>query len=233
MGSLQCAARLFVARHGEAEYETDLCTDDGGGLTTLGRRQARELADQLQGERIARVWTSPLSRAVQTAEIAAAALGVDVVVREGLREYGVGSLAGTEIGEKEYFEGVFRQWVEGDESARIDGGERIVDVVGRVQGVLQEAADAHPGEAVLVVSHGGAILATLPQLVGLPRSRGLGVTLPNCGAIEVEADADGWRLGVRSLASAQQEEQGGGPGQGGGDGAGGQAGADGPGLVHL
>ena len=194
MSSLHCPARILVARHGEAEYETAVCSDDGGSLTALGRRQARELADRLRGERVARVWTSSLSRAVQTAEIAAAGLGVDVVVREGLREYGVGSAAGTAVGEKEYFEGVFRRWVGGDDTTRIDGGERITDFVRRVGAVFEEAADAHPGEAVLVVSHGGAILATVPQLVGLPRARGLGVTLANCGVIELEKDADGWRL---------------------------------------
>ncbi|GAA1792304.1 histidine phosphatase family protein [Nocardioides hankookensis] len=194
MTSLQCPARVLVARHGEAEYETEVCSDDGGSLTAAGREQARGLAQRLAGERVARVWTSSLSRAVQTAEIAAAPLGVDVVVREGLREYGVGSLAGSTTGEQEYFSGLFRRWAEGDDSIRIDGGELISDFVGRVGAVLEEAADAHPGETVLVVSHGGAILATVPQLVGLPRTRGLGIVLANCGVIELEKDADGWRL---------------------------------------
>jgi probable phosphoglycerate mutase len=194
MSSLQCAARLLVARHGEAEYETDLCTDAGGSLTTLGRRQARELAERLRGQRIAHVWTSPLSRAVQTAEIVAAALDIDVVVREGLREYGVGSLAGTDGDEATTIGPVFQAWTEGDEAATIAGGERVGAIVSRVQSALDEAADAHPGEAVLVVSHGGAILATVPQLVGLPRGRGLGKVLPNCGVVELEKDAEGWRL---------------------------------------
>ena len=194
MSSLQCPARILVARHGEAEYETDLCSDHGGSLTPLGRKQARELGTSLLGERVARVWTSPLSRAVQTAEIAAGVLGVDVVVREDLREYGVGRLAGTQLHEKAYFEGVFRRWVEGDDDAAIDGGERVAEVVARVEGVLREVADEHRGETALVISHGGAMLATLPQLAGLPRRRGLGVTLPNCGVIGLEADADGWQL---------------------------------------
>jgi probable phosphoglycerate mutase len=194
VSSLQCATRLFVARHGEAEYESELCGDQGGSLTALGRRQARELAERLKGERIARIWTSPLSRAVQTAEIAAAALGVDVVVREGLREYGVGSLAGTDGDEATTIGPVFLAWTRGDDTATIDGGERVADVVARVEGVLREVADAHPGECVLVVGHGGAILATVPQLVGLPRGYGLGKVLPNCGLVELEADADGWRL---------------------------------------
>lgn len=194
MSSLHCPARVLVARHGEAEYETDLCNDHGGSLTALGRKQARELGTSLLGERVARVWTSPMSRAVQTAEIAAGLLGVDVVVREDLREYGVGRLAGTSRHEKAYFEEVFRRWAEGDEDAEIDGGERIGELVARVEGVLREVADEHRGETALVVSHGGAMLATLPQLAGLPRRRGLGVTLPNCGVIGLEGDADGWQL---------------------------------------
>ena len=194
MSSLQCPARLLVARHGEAEYETDLCSDQGGSLTALGRKQARGLGESLRAERVARVWCSPLSRAVQTAEIAAGTLGVDVVVREDLREYGVGALAGTPAHDKEYFEGVFRRWVDGDPDAAIAGGERIDDLVARVQAVLEEIADEHRGEAALVVGHGGSMLATLPQLAGLPRSRGWGVTLPNCGVIGLDADADGWRI---------------------------------------
>lgn len=193
MSSLHCAARLFVARHGEAEYETDEASNDGGSLTRLGRDQARVLGERLLPERIARVWTSSLSRAVQTAEIAAGWLGCDVVVREGLREYAVGTGRSHEDGAAHH-EAVFRAWCEGDDTARIEGGEAVAHVVARVTAVLDEIADEHPGESVLVVSHGGAILATLPQLAGLHRGAGVGVTLPNCGILEVERDADGWRL---------------------------------------
>ncbi len=194
---------VLVARHGEAAYETDLCTDDGGSLTGLGRQQSRDLAERLQGERISRVWSSSLSRAVQTAEIVAAALGVEVDVREGLREYGVGSLAGTDGDEAAVILPVVQAWIEGDDDATIPGGETISGIVARVQAVLEEAVEAHPGEAaVLVVTHGGAMMATLPQLVGLPRGSALGVSIPNCAVIGLEKDADGWRLVSGSLGPA-------------------------------
>ena len=194
MSSLQCPARILVARHGEAEYETELTSNDGGSLSSLGRKQARALGERLAGERVARVWTSSLSRAVQTAEIAAGVLGTDVVVREGLREYGVGDAANTHVAGAAYFESVFRQWAEGDDAARIPGGERIADTDGRVQSPLRAIADEHRGETVLVISHGGAMLASLPPLVGLPRAYAAGVSLRNCGVVELEVDADGWRL---------------------------------------
>ena len=49
MGDLQCAARIFVARHGAADYESELLSDAGGWLSPLGRRQSRELADLVRG----------------------------------------------------------------------------------------------------------------------------------------------------------------------------------------
>jgi 2,3-bisphosphoglycerate-dependent phosphoglycerate mutase len=199
VSALQCPTRLLVARHGEAEYESTTVTDDGGSLTARGRAQARALAEELRGERIARIWCSPLSRAVQTAEIVAAALStdgsrVDVVVREGLREYGVGSLAGTPADEREELGPVFAAWAGGDDEAAIPGGERLGDIVARMGAVLEEIADQHRGEAVLVVGHGGSILTALPELVGRPRASACDLTLPHAGHVELEVDADGWRL---------------------------------------
>ncbi|MGL5928059.1 MAG: histidine phosphatase family protein [Dermatophilaceae bacterium] len=189
--------RVFLARHGEAEYETTLTTDDGGMLTAVGRRQARDLGLELQHEHITQVWTSPLSRAVQTAELAAGVLDVDVVVREGLREYGVGAIAGTVVDEATALRPVFAAWLAGDDAARIDGGERISDIVARVRGVLDELTPAHLGESVLVVSHGGAIQLTVPELVGMPRAAARDLVLPGGGHLLLEAETDRWHLVTR------------------------------------
>lgn len=193
MSDLHCPSRVLLARHGEAEYESGLTTDDGGSLTAAGRQQARDLGERLSDRHVARVWCSPLSRAVQTAEIAASILGVDVVVREGLREYGVGAIAGTTADEAAAIGPVFEAWLGGDDTARIPGGERIADVVARVRRVLEEVADAHRGEAVLVVGHGGAVMATVPVLVGAPRALAHDLVLPGGGHLELEVDEDGWR----------------------------------------
>lgn len=192
MTDLQCAARVFVARHGEAVYESELLSDSGGWLSPLGREQAKALAAQLAPERIARVWCSSMARAVQTAEIVAGVLGVDVVVREGLREFGVGHAAGT-TGDPDPFRGTFAAWKVGDLDARIPGAESGAEVVERYEAVLEEVADNHRGEAVLVISHGGVMCMALPALArNLAVSHGHDLPMPNCGVVAVEADADGW-----------------------------------------
>ena len=192
MTDLQCAARVFVARHGEADYESELLSDAGGWLSPLGRDQARELAESMAGERIARVWTSDMARAVQTGEIVAARLGVDVMVRTGLREFGVGHAAGTN-GVPDPFAETFASWLDGDLAARIPGAESGVEVVERYGAVLDEIADEHRGESVLVISHGGVMCMALSALAGnLSLSHSRDLPMPNCGVVAVEADADGW-----------------------------------------
>jgi probable phosphoglycerate mutase len=192
MADLQCAARVFVARHGEAVYESPLLSDSGGWLSPRGREQAKALAVTLASERIARVWSSSMARAVQTAEIVAGVLGVDVVVREGLREFGVGDHAGG-TGDPDPFGDTFSAWLAGDLDARIAGAESGAEVIGRVSGVLEEVADAHRGEAALVISHGGAICTAVPSLAtNLAPGHAWDRPLANCEVVALESDADGW-----------------------------------------
>ena len=192
MSDLQCAARVFVARHGEALYESELLSDAGGWLSPLGRQQAKDLAASLAAERISRVWASDMARAVQTAEIVAGVLDVDVVVRTGLREFGVGDAAGT-TGDPDPFAETFTAWVAGDHLARIPGGESGEEVVERLTTVLDEIADQHRGEAALVISHGGVMSMALAALArNLPAAHGHRRPMPHCGVVALEADADGW-----------------------------------------
>src|SRR3954452_5929021 len=136
MSSLQCATTLILARHGAAEYEANEWAE-GGSLTAKGRRQSEALAESLGGRRVAHVWTSPLARAVQTAEIAAARLGVAVTTRLGMREFDAGSLA-ERPDDLDPLLAVYDHWLAGDLDARLPGGETATEVVSRLRDVLQE-----------------------------------------------------------------------------------------------
>lgn len=199
MSDLQCPARIVLARHAETEYESPLLLDHGGTLTPAGRDQARRLGDSLRGERVARVVSSTVSRAVQTAELAAGALGVDVVVREGLQEFASGEHRGRPAG-RQLFDPVLDRWLGGDLEARIPGAESGVEVATRARAVLEDLADLHRGETLLVVGHGGTMLATLVGLLGPAGLRGPGSAaredfrISYCECLTIEGDGDGWRL---------------------------------------
>jgi 2,3-bisphosphoglycerate-dependent phosphoglycerate mutase len=195
MSDVHCPARLIVARHGEAAYESDTMTDSGGSLTALGRAQARELGQRLAGERVAGVVCSELSRAVQTAEIAAAVLDLPVEVRRGLQEFAVGDFLGRPW-DPGVFDPVVAGWLAGDLGAAVPGGETGEQVAGRVLAVLDDVADRFRGETVLTVSHGGVILALMGRLApGSPFAPADAYDVPNCSTYLLERDADGWGVG--------------------------------------
>jgi probable phosphoglycerate mutase len=195
VSDVHCPARIIIARHGEAEYETDTMTASGGSLTTLGREQARELGARLAGERVAGVVCSELARAVQTAEIAAGVLGVPVRVREGLQEFAAGDFLGRPW-DPGVFDPIIASWLAGDLTPGTPGGETGEQIVTRVLAVLDDVADQYRGETVLVVAHGGVLLALWGRIA--PGSE-LGPRhvddVPNCVSYVFERDADGWRVG--------------------------------------
>ena len=72
--SLHCPATLVLARHARADFVESWFSDEGGSLTRAGRSGARDLGAALAERRVAAVYTSDISRSVQTGEIAAAVL---------------------------------------------------------------------------------------------------------------------------------------------------------------
>src|SRR5690242_229364 len=94
----------------------------GGSLTIQGREQARGLGERLRTEKVAGVVSSELARAVQTAEIAAAVLGLQVRVRERLHEFPPGDGLGHPP-DQALTSALARSWVDGDLAVGMPGGE--------------------------------------------------------------------------------------------------------------
>lgn len=192
MSDLHCAATLLIVRHAQAEYDDELLSDRGGSLSLRGREQARALAGSLAAERVSMVYCSGMSRAVQTAEIVAARLGVVVRVRDDLREWSVGEYAG-QPHVPGMFDQTFSAWQRGDLDVQVPGGESGRQVLDRMSDELDGIVDQHRGETVLVVSHGGVISLAVPHLaVNVRGDYAAGRPLEPCGLVRVLADADGF-----------------------------------------
>jgi probable phosphoglycerate mutase len=166
---------LYLARHGETEWNrigrwqgaTDI------PLSDTGRAQARALARRLRGHGITRVHASQLSRALETARIVAADLGLpEPVVDERLRERGYGVFEGLTREEcAERYPGVWQQYL-ADRRAVPPQAEPQHEVVSRVTAAMHAIAsvehDAQQApDAILVISHGGTIRSFIHAIVGV------------------------------------------------------------------
>lgn len=195
MSDLQCPVTLLVARHGDATYPVPgVLTDDGGRLTDKGTVQAVELAERLRSRRVAAVFTSTMSRAVETGTVMAERLGAPVRLLDGLQEFSVGDLAGVPYRDPRP-QAVFDAWLDGDLSVGCPGAETGLDVVRRYEAALAGIADEFRGETVAVVSHGAVMSLVLPRLAdNTPNDLARQRFLPNCVPAEMTADGDGWQL---------------------------------------
>ncbi len=164
--------RLYLVRHGESEANLLNQFSNRGykhGLTDVGRRQALELAQRLRDTHPSRIYTSPLMRAVQTAEILSQCLGAPIKIAGALREYDCGILEGKSDEESvTLFLQVREDWlVRGLWERRIPGGESLNDMRDRfgpfIRRILEEPQDDK--DNLILVSHGGLYLCMLPLIL--------------------------------------------------------------------
>jgi probable phosphoglycerate mutase len=180
VSDLHCPATLLVARHGDADYpHAKVLSDDGGWLTDKGKDQVRQLAESLRSQ-----------RAVESGALAAEVLGVESRAVDGLEEFSVGALAGRDHDDPELM-GVFEAWKSGHLGTFIPGGESGKQALDRYRGALEEIADQHRGETVLVFTHGGVMSFCLPRMGRNVRNDlAAQLFLPNCAVAEISIDAD-------------------------------------------
>ena len=199
MSDLQCPATLLIARHGDAAYPVHgVLSDDGGRLSERGCTQVGELAERLLSRRIAAVYCSHRRQAVESADLAAAHLGVKSFVVNGLQEISAEDLTGDLAGvshQQPRPHKVFDAWLQGDLDAGYAGGENGHTVIKRFTEAIEEIADTHRGETVLVFTHSGVMSLVIPRFSVNVRSDLAAQRIPPHGApVEIEVDADGWRV---------------------------------------
>ena len=156
------STRVFVMRHGQSEGNVAriwTSARTGFPLTPLGHEQARTAAALLSDRGIAAVYGSPLVRAQETAADVAEVLDVPCGVIEGVEELHAGVHEGQHDDEvAPVAMEVFSRWLgEGDFDHGFENGETGRQVADRFASALNQVADQHSGDSIVVVSHGGAI----------------------------------------------------------------------------
>lgn len=189
--------RLLLVRHGQttANVAGLLDTDEpGAGLTDLGLEQAGALPGVLRDESIEVLYASTLVRTQQTAAPLASFLGLEVRVREGLREVRAGTLEmrGDDASVQVYLDTTFA-WSSGDVHVRMPGAESGAEVFARYDAVVDEIAGSGAGTAA-IVSHGSVIRSwTAARARNITADFVARNALANTGAVLLEGSPrDGW-----------------------------------------
>ncbi len=178
--------RLLLVRHGESTWNADGRWQGQADppLSNLGRAQAMHAAKSVG--QLEAIWASPLERAITTAEIIAAEIGIGPVLTTDLvRERSVGQWSGLTHAEIEV---QYPGFLEARKSP--PGFEPDESVLARAIPALLAIARATPGD-VLVISHGG-VIRTVERSLGVEPG-----ALPNLAGRWLDIDGDSIRAGAR------------------------------------
>jgi probable phosphoglycerate mutase len=139
----------------------------GVGLTENGRAEIATVAERLAGDDIAALYSSPLQRTRESAEIVAARLLLPIAFRDDLLELDFGEWTGAT------FDAIradprWLAWSTQRSLAAIPGGESMRQVQQRIVEALIAIGDRHRDDNVVVVSHGDVIRSALVFALGMP-----------------------------------------------------------------
>jgi broad specificity phosphatase PhoE len=162
--------RVYLVRHGATQLtaENRFSGAVGVELSDEGRWQAARLGERMQQEGVCAIYSSPLSRTMDTARIIAGSSGLEIQQRDGLREISHGRWEGLTRDEVEHrFGDEYASWEQDPFTFAPEGGESGVSVLARALPVIREIVTTHPGDRVMAVSHKATIRLLLSSLLGV------------------------------------------------------------------
>jgi broad specificity phosphatase PhoE len=180
---------LWLVRHGQTDWNMEGRYQGQADmpLNAAGIAQAEAAAAQLAGGSFAALYSSDLQRALRTAEIIAARLGLPVRRDQRLREIHQGQWQGllvTEIAAR--YAGEISRFHASPATARAPGGESVGEVAARLWSAADDYARAHPGGKVLVVSHGLALATLIARARGAPLEQVYTLIPENAAPVQIE-----------------------------------------------
>ena len=189
---------LLLVRHAEPErVEGGTGVRANPSLTERGRRQAQRLADWLAHERIDVVVSSPQRRAIETAEPIAVAHGLDLQVVDDLVEFDVQADHYIPVEElKATNDPRWRAMVDG--TWHDFGGEDPAQFRVRILAAVDALIDAHAGQRVVAVCHGGVVNVALGAVLGIERPLWFDPAYTSLSRVAAS------RTGVRSLVTLNE-----------------------------
>lgn len=163
--------KIYLIRHGrtKANEEKRFVGWQDAALSEEGFLQAEKLALRFQDKKITALYSSDLLRATKTAEILGKNQGIIPQKNSMLREIHFGEWEGLTYEEIMYsYEKEMQRWFKNPLLYSPPGGESLLQVYARMEKFLNSLSrPENNDEAIVLVSHGGAILSVLHKYLGL------------------------------------------------------------------
>lgn len=188
------STRLYLIRHGETDYNRQerIQGQSDIALNERGREQARAIAERLSGEAIDIIYTSDLSRAIETAEIITDRTGAEIVAEPALRETNYGEWEGKTRHE------LLQLYPREVEFHRRDAfnyappsGEPRKELMERVVECLEDVVRKEKGKRVAVVTHTGPCYIFVHYVLGVAVKARSPFRIEN-GSITIIERCRGW-----------------------------------------
>jgi 2,3-bisphosphoglycerate-dependent phosphoglycerate mutase len=184
---------LILIRHGETDWNRELRFQGQVDvpLNATGHEQALRVARRLAGSTVHHIYCSDLLRTRETADPSATELALQLVPDAGLREQNFGAVDGMRVDDiKAQHAEAWDQWIRFDADYAFTGGESTRQFHTRVMQSLRRIAAAHPGQTLLVVTHGGVLDMVFRTARGLDLSGPRQSEIPNGGLNRVRLADD-------------------------------------------
>jgi len=162
--------RIVQVRHGETDWNRNqrFQGQSDVALNERGRAQAEALASALREEPLKAIYSSPISRAIETAKAINRYHQASIEQRDGLMEMDLGDFEGLQSSDfRNEHPGFLRKWLEDPASVRMPNGETLEEVQGRAWPVVEEIAKTHKDGSVLLCGHNFVNLTILCKILGL------------------------------------------------------------------
>lgn len=179
---------LLLVRHGETEWNTlgkfQGCTDID--LSADGLLQADYLRKRLENN-FDYIYTSPLKRASETANIICTNMNINPQVEDSLREINFGDWEGLTIHQiKELYPDAFHLWTSDKINAPIPGNDLSINFASnRASNSIINIANKHKDKTIVILAHGGIIKAALIGLFGWDMSMYHKITIGNTAICKI------------------------------------------------
>jgi len=174
---------IILVRHGETEWNVEEIYRGriDVKLNEVGVKQAELLGRYLSNLKLDAIYTSPLKRALDTANILTQYQNVGVQVTDGLMDLNCGEWQGLSDEQvRKLYPALHEQWRVNPHLVKMPGGEKLEDVRERALGVVDEAVSKHSG-SVALVSHRVVNKVLICALLGLDNSHFWNVKQDVCG----------------------------------------------------